>query len=180
MRSSSVTRSCSPSLFAMRPTFLVACWAAWARPSTSASLLSSCVICAMAARYPLHASGKARIGSARRALARAEARARLDARAARVLARGRLVGVGAHDRDRDRAAVGRHDEPVADDLDDLARPRAGVALDLLAVEDPDLLAADCRPAAGARVRPADEVVDLADGLAPVDLGVALAAPALVR
>src|SRR3954469_6945390 len=176
MRSRSVTSSRSPSLFAMRPTFFVACWAAWARPSTSASLLSSCVICAMAARYPLCADGKAR--SARRALAGAEHRARRHSRAPGVRARGRLVAVGAHDRDRDRAAVRRHDEPVAVDLHDLARPRAGVAVDLLAVEDAAPGAVDRRPPAGPRVGPADEVVGLADRLAPVDLGVGLAAPAL--
>src|SRR4051812_7458901 len=138
MRSRSATSSCSPSLFAMRPTFFVACWAAWARPRTSASLLSSCVICAMARRLPAADRGQAP-RSAARARARPEHRAGLDARAARVLAGRRLVAVGTDDLHGDGAAARGDDEPVAVDLDDRAGRGAGVALDLLAVEDPDLL-----------------------------------------
>src|SRR4051812_45831578 len=100
MRSRSVTSSRSPSLFAMRPTFFVACWAAWARPSASAGFLGGCGLCAWAARSPLGAGGKA--DSAGGAPAGAALGLRRDARAAGVLARGRLVAVGAHDRDRDR------------------------------------------------------------------------------
>src|SRR4051812_19098119 len=128
----------------------------------------------MAPRYPRRgpakrtACGRALRG---RALAAAEQRAGLDARAAGVLAGGQLVAARAHDARRDRAAVGRHDEPVAVDLHDLPRRGARVAVDALGVEDLDLLAADRRPCPRPRVRAADEVVDVADGLGPVDLRV---------
>src|SRR3954468_4109976 len=153
IRSRSATSSVSP--FARRATFFVACWAAWARPRTSASLLSSCVICAMAPRYPREAAGMRR--TVRRALrARrlsAERRAGLDPDRARPLPRRRLVAVRPQGLHGDRAAVGRpddlhavppavrvRDEPVAVGGYDLPGRRAGIVVDPLAVEDLDLLA----------------------------------------
>src|SRR5215204_6238322 len=101
MRVSVATSSLSP--LAREATLRVATWAACARPSTSASLLSSCVSCAMLARLPV--------------LAAAEARAGLHARGARVVAgRGLLAVAGPDDLHGDRAALRRDEQPVAVDL----------------------------------------------------------------
>ncbi len=57
--------------------------------------------------------------------------------------------------------------------------RRAAARDLCAVEDVDLLALDRAPGAGRRIGGADQVVDVGDGLGPIDLGNVLLEPALV-
>src|SRR5215468_1557136 len=91
---------------------------------------------------------------------------------------GRLY---AHDAD---APVGAHDgESVGIDRDDLAH-LAGDPLGIArgqrpGVEDLQLLAIEVGPRAGRRIAAADEVVDLAPRLAPVDMGIVSAAAALI-
>src|SRR3546814_6740150 len=77
----------------------------------------------------------------------------------------------------DGAAMCRHGDAVAVDRQDAARcARSG---HLAAVEDLHLVALPGGPGARLRIGAADQVVDLVDRLVPLDLGVRLAAPALV-
>src|SRR5262249_11843743 len=103
----------------------------------------------------------------------------------RDLGAGRALGavVGLHAQILD-AAVGADDgEAVGSDLGDLAHLAAdalGVARGQgLGLERLQRLALERRPRAGRRIAAADEIVDLAPGLAPVDAGIVAPAAALI-
>src|SRR5262245_8178639 len=77
----------------------------------------------------------------------------------------------------DGEAVGAH----LDDLPELARDSLGVAgRQRFDVEDLQGLAIERRPRTGRRVAAADQRIDLAPRLAPVDAGIVSCAAALVR
>src|SRR5690606_35166314 len=88
-----------------------------------------------------------------------------------------LAALGAHPLDRDRAAPCGDLEAVAGQREHGARfPGAFARADVV---DLQLVAVEEGPGAGLRVGAADQIVHLGNRLVPVDLGVRLAAPALV-